>query len=392
MGRPTTIRQAPSTTPLDMLPGVAPLFSGRRYELDALDGVLDQVTADGARVVLVEGPAGIGKTAVLRRFVERHRDLRVFWWSGEEARPRASFAMIGSLFRSLGVRGSVWPVDLAWSLPEERPVEVGRRLLQALTGLDRARPVALVIDDAQAADLDSLRALLYALRRLSGQPVLTVLVRRPEAEDLPDGLVRLAECSRTGSVLSIGPMLPAEVQDLAAAVGVPDLPLRTAYRMCAHTLGNPRHLVALLAELPVESWSREMVLPAPRMFSRSVGRTLDSCADPARRLVEAVSVLGEHADLSTAAAIADVDEPLAALEEACRAGLLASPRPASVWHLTFPDPLVGAAVYGRLGAARRARLHLAASALVADDRTARNHRTLAAQRSVADGDLGLSSR
>ena len=70
-----------------------------------------------------------------------------------------------------------------------------------------------------------------------------------------------------------------------------------------------------------------MVLPAPRLFSRSVVRTLSSCADAARRLVEAVSVLGEHADLSTAAAIADVDEPLVALEEACRAGLLLTPSP-----------------------------------------------------------------
>ena len=226
---------------------------------------------------------------------------------------------------------------------------MGRRLLQALTGLDRARPLALVIDDAHAADLDSLRALLFALRRLSDQPVMTVLMRRPEAADLPEGLVRLAECARTGFELPIGPMLPAEVQDLAAAVGVPGLPLRTAYRMCAHTLGNPRHLVALLAELPVEAWSREMVLPAPRLFSRSVVRTLDSCADAARRLVEAVAVLGEHADLSTAAAIADVDEPLVALEEACRAGLLTTPHPTSAWHLAFPDPLVGAAVYGQLG-------------------------------------------
>ena len=369
-----------------------PLFSGRRHELDALDGVLDQVTAEGARVVLVEGPAGIGKTAVLHRFVERHPDLRVFWWSGEEARPNPPFAMIGRLFRSVGVRGSARSAHTARSLPEERPVEMGRRLLQALTGLDRARPLALVIDDAHAADLDSLRALLFALRRLSDQPVMTVLMRRPEAADLPEGLVRLAECARTGFELPIGPMLPAEVQDLAAAVGVPGLPLRTAYRMCAHTLGNPRHLVALLAELPVEAWSREMVLPAPRLFSRSVVRTLDSCADAARRLVEAVAVLGEHADLSTAAAIADVDEPLVALEEACRAGLLTTPHPTSAWHLAFPDPLVGAAVYGQLGAARRARLHLAAAGLAADGRAARNHRALAAQRSVADGELGVSSR
>jgi len=369
-----------------------PLFSGRRHELDALDGVLDHVTAEGARVVLVEGPAGIGKTAVLHRFVERHPGLRVFWWSGEEARPNPSFAMIGCLFRSVGVRGSARSAHGARSLPEERPVEMGRRLLQALTGLDGARPLALVIDDAHAADLDSLRALLFALRRLSDQPVMTVLMRRPGAADLPEGLVRLAECARTGFELPIGPMLPAEVQDLAAAVGVPDLPLGTAYRMCAHTLGNPRHLVALLAELPVEAWSGEMVLPAPRLFSRSVVRTLSSCADAARRLVEAVAVLGEDADLSTAAVIADVDEPLVALEDACRAGLLTTPHPTSAWHLAFPDPLVGAAVYGQLGAARRARLHLAAAGLVADDRAARNHRSLAAQRSVVEGELGVSSR
>ena len=154
---------------------------------------------------------------------------------------------------------------------------------------------------------------------------------------MPEGLVRLAGCARTGSVLPLGPMLPGDVQDLAAAVGVPDLPLRTAYRLCAHTVGNPRHLLALLAELPVEAWSRELVLPAPRLFSRSVGRTLSSCSGAACRLVESVSVLGEHADLATAAAIADVDEPLVALEEACDAGLLLSPQPDGAWRLTFPD-------------------------------------------------------
>jgi hypothetical protein len=168
------------------------------------------------------------------------------------------------------------------------------------------------------------------------------------------------------------------VQDLAAAVGVPDLPLRTAYRLCAHTVGNPRHLLALLAELPVEAWSRDMTLPAPRLFSRSVGRTLSSCTDAARRLVEAVSVLREHAQLSTAAAIADVDEPLVALEEACGTGLLLAPQPAA-WDLEFPDPLVRAAVYGQLGAAGRARLHLAAAETVDDEHAAWKHRMLASQ-------------
>jgi AAA ATPase domain len=366
MGRPTTIRQPQPerpAVPLTTVHGDAALFSGRQHELDALDGVLGEVVLEGSRVVLVEGPAGIGKTALLRRFVDRHSDLRVFWSSGGESGRSSSFAVIARLFRFIGVRGYGSPVHTASALPEEKAVEVGRRLVQALTGLDRARPTVLVIDDAHGADRDSLRALLFAVRRLSDHPVMTVVVTRPGAADLPEGLVRLAGCARTGSVLPLGPMLPGDVQDLAAAVGVPDLPLRAAYRLCAHTVGNPRHLLALLAELPVEAWSRELVLPAPRLFSRSVGRTLSSCSDEARRLVEAVSVLGEHADLATAAAIADVDEPLVALEEACDAGLLLPPQPDAAWRLTFPDPLVRAAVNGQLGSARRARLHVAASDL-----------------------------
>ena len=69
------------------------------------------------------------------------------------------------------------------------------------------------------------------------------------------------------------------------------------------------------------------MLPAPRMFSRTVVRRLAACSGDARLLVEAVAALGDDAALATAAALADVDEPLEALEEACSAGLLAGPDP-----------------------------------------------------------------
>jgi AAA ATPase domain len=363
--------------PPDPRSGGARWFAGREPELHALDDTLDQVAADGARVVLVEGPVGIGKTAMLRRFVGRHRGLRVFWWSGADSRPSASFALVDRIFAPLGVRAHTLPIHAERTLPGEQPVEVGRRLLQALTGLRQDRPIALVIDDAHTADLDSLRAVLFALRRLSTHPVMTVFVTRSRNAGLPEGLVRLAECARTGFVLPVGPMLPAEVQDLALTVGVTDLPLRTACRLSAHTLGNPRHLLALFAETPVDAWRLDRALPAPHLFSRTVGRMLDSCAPATRRLVEAVSVLDDLAVLSTAAALVGVDEPLDAVEEACRAGLLATPPPVPAWRLAFPDPLVRAAVYGQLTAERRARLHLAAAALVDDEGAARHHRDLA---------------
>ena len=61
------------------------------------------------------------------------------------------------------------------SLPAEEPVGVGSRVLEAIEDLEAKAPVVLVIDDAHWADLDSLRALLFVVRRLVGIRVLMLL-------------------------------------------------------------------------------------------------------------------------------------------------------------------------------------------------------------------------
>ena len=178
----------------------------------------------------------------------------------------------------------------------------------------------------------------------------------------------------------MGPLAPSDVAALATAASGSRVPGLTAHRLCAHTLGNPRHLLALLAETPPDRWRGwEPVLPAPRIYSRTVVRRLAACGGDARLLVEAVAALGDDAALATAAALADVDEPLEALEEACSAGLLAVTGPAPPGDLTFPHPLVRAAVYGQLTPGRRSRLHREAARLVDDAQAALHHRAAAAQ-------------
>jgi DNA-binding CsgD family transcriptional regulator/tetratricopeptide (TPR) repeat protein len=237
----------------------------------------------------------------------------------------------------------------------------------------------LVVDDAQWADQDSLRALLFALRRLNTQPVLTVLVTRSGEARLPEGLVRLAE-SRTGLTLPVGPMSPAEVKALAEELGVTEFPAPAADRLCAHTLGNPRHVTAMLAETPIDRWRTwEPRLPAPRMFSRIVSRRLAICGDDARRLIEATAVLGEGAELTTTSALAGLKSPLAALEEACLTGLLQACEPTSAQQPGLAHPMVQAAVYGQLSPTRRAQLHVAAARLVDDEWAALRHRASATQ-------------
>ncbi len=187
---------------------------------------------------------------------------------------------------------------------------MGRQILAALVRSSAAGPVAVVVDDAHWADVDSLRALLFALRRLAAHPVLTILVVPPDDARLPTGLERLAE-GHTGVTLEVGPLTPADVQALAATVTGTRISGLIAHRLCAHTLGNARHVLALLAETPADRWRGwEPVLPAPRVFSRTIGRRLAACSDRARRFVEAAAVVGDGATMAAAAALAEVDGSL----------------------------------------------------------------------------------
>ena len=372
-GAPPPLRPACRATPRDEA------FVGREHELGVLDTLLAQVCTDGARIALVRGAPGIGKTALVRRFLDDHPHLTAVRGSGDEGEATISYALVDQLFGAVGLGGGALLAHIERVLPVEEPIVVGRLILAALIRSSVAGPVVVVVDDAHWADVDSLRALLFAVRRLAAYPVLTILVVPPDEARLPAGLGRLAE-GHTGITVEVGPLKPTDVQALAATATGSPVPGLVAHRLCAHTLGNPRHVLALLTETPADRWQGwEPVLPAPRVFSRMIGRRLAACSDRARRFVEAAAVVGDGVTLATSAALADVDGPLGEVEEACAAGLLDASACATPGSLAFADPLVRAAVYGQLTPVRRLRLHREAALLVDDERAALHHRAAAAQ-------------
>src|SRR5919107_3633041 len=95
--------------------------------------------------------------------------------------------------RVAGVTNSRLLASRNRSLPAEEPVGVGARILEVLEELEQKAPVVIVIDNVHWADVDSLRALLFVVRRLVGERVLTLLAQRSEeAPRLPEGPSRLA--------------------------------------------------------------------------------------------------------------------------------------------------------------------------------------------------------
>ncbi len=127
----------------------------------------------------------------------------------------------------------------------------------------RKRPVAVVIDDLQWVDSSSLRALLFATRRLSAESVVLILIVRDDGwDDLPEGLRKLISGSG-GTRMRLGPLSAAELRELASAEGV-TLSAAAAEQLCDHTAGHPLYARALLEELPPEAWEAGRTLPAPR--------------------------------------------------------------------------------------------------------------------------------
>ena len=354
-------------------PRTRPVFVGRKRELEALEEGLEHARAGRPWLVLVEGPAGIGKTSLVEHFLVDARDVTVLRASGDLSESELPFGVVDQLLRRAGEPPPREPDHLA----------AGARILDLLGGLQDEHPVVVFLDDAHWADVPSLRALLFVVRRLVADRVLVVATTREHAHGLPEGLVKAAAGTQ-GGWLRLQPLTTEELRALAEAQGV-RLSARAIQRLEAHAGGNPLYTRALLDELPPEAWHRHDNLPAPRSFAAIVGRRVEACSEDAARLLEAVAVLGPRSPLAVAASLGGVEEPFDALEEASDAGLLRWVDAPPIPSPAFAHPLVAAAVYDQIGPSRRAHLHALAAQLVEDEGASLRH--LAAAAAGPDADL-----
>ena len=190
--------------------------------------------------------------------------------------------------------------------------------------MSRRRPSLSSIDDAHWADLDSLRALLFVVRRLVGERVLTVLAERSEdAHRLAGGTPPAWRAARTGTTIRLSARFRrARSQSLAAALGVPQLSARVGPTVCTHTPRATRCTSPpCWPKFPNDRWQTwEPMLPAPRAFATQVVTQI-GCLQPAgaqagrgRRRPG-----GNATRLNSAAALADVPRSGRRSGRGCRA-------------------------------------------------------------------------
>ncbi|WP_214108351.1 helix-turn-helix transcriptional regulator [Acrocarpospora catenulata] len=398
----------------------AEVFAGRGTELAALAAELDRVRDGHPGIVLIEGPAGIGKTALTRRALAQAKEFTVLWASGDEMEITLPYGMIAQLTDGLSPGTSSGGLGLGGFGPEGgprgfgpgggpggfgpgggqadgfvpggEPIAVGAALVALLGELAEAAPLAIVLDDVQWADGESLQALTYALRRMRAGRVLTVAItRRLSATRVPAGMARL---------LSRGPSLRLAL----AGLTLPELRLMTglgptaAARLHHHAGGNPLYVAETLRQAPrLDDPAAD--LPAPPAYARGVRAKLATCGPPAHALARAAAVLGESCSVRHAVTLADSvrhaetgadptarettpesAEALAVLKEVVATGVLRYARNTGELRVEFPHPLVRAAVYQDIGPAERTAAHRIAADLVGDEADRLRHRLRAASR------------
>jgi DNA-binding CsgD family transcriptional regulator/tetratricopeptide (TPR) repeat protein len=361
-------------------------FVGRAAELTFLTRAWQSSQERRARVIGVEGDAGIGKTALVQRFRADIEPARCVWASGDEQEAHLPWGVLWQVARQV----SPDLVSMVEELDAQAdPLFVGKGLLHYLESADE---LLLVVDDAQWADRPSLAALRFVARRLlSGpvtDPVLMLVVHQPTgaggdlaqpwpSPGLDDGWRRIFESDR-GSHLRIDGLTSNELIELAAADGHPGLNPVGATRLREHTGGNPLYAQAVLDQVPLRSIAGGTgPLPAPHDIALIVAEQLDRCSEPTRQLVTAGSVLGRRFRLATVRALANLVDTSAAVAEAVGSRFLAEVPGTEGQELVFTHGLVQAAIYDDLGAAHRRDLHRAAAGLVSGPATLR-HRIAAA--------------
>jgi DNA-binding CsgD family transcriptional regulator len=335
-------------------------FVGRDAELAAVAACVEAAVAGQAQVVWIEGPAGSGKTALLR-------EVRARLPAGCQVLQAEADELAGDV--PLDVLGRFAPISAGSAFA------AGMELLTLLGTAQDAGPVAVVVEDLHWADAASCQALLTVARRLDRDKVVLLISSRPGPR--ADGWERFcrdpARCLR----VVLGGLSAGEVSELARRTGQVLSP-RHAERLCRHTGGHALYVRTLLSELTQEQLTvTDGELPAPRSLASATVAQLGTLPPDARMLAAALSVVNQRSALGVVARIAGLRRPTPALESLLTAGLVTWEPGEMHTPVQFAHPLYRAAVYDDLSPTRRQALH-AAAAQVLDAGAALAHRVAAA--------------
>ncbi|MBE3014814.1 AAA family ATPase [Microbispora sp. NEAU-D428] len=348
-------------------------------------GIASALERAGACVIVV-GAAGIGKTRLLEeaRSMAAADGMRVLSARGAHLERGYAFGLVRQLFESSlrragadererwlsGAAAAAGRLLAAADGEQQSEMSLLHSLFWLTANVCQERPVLLVVDDLHWADEPSLRFLAYLQQRLYDMPLFIAAATRPSdpsaAMDLLDLVLTHPECR----ILQPKPLSPQAVGVVLAEI-LGESPKPTLLSAC-HTAaaGNPllvkevaRALASERDDSAIEVDDVQLRDIGTKAVARRVSVELRRLSPAARRVAEAVAVLGRHADPRHVAAVTALAQADRALNELASAQIL---RRAGEEEAVaeFLHPLVRSAVYEQMDPSERVRCHLASAALL----------------------------
>ncbi len=337
----------------------------RSAELAAVQEVLGRAAAGAGRSLLLSGPAGIGKSALVgyAREVARAAGFVVLSSTATPVSPALSHGVVRDWLGARARAGhpGIRPFDgpaaaLAEALRDPAPTHHAWNLAGldyavtwVLESLADAHPLLLVVDDAQWADRGSLQLLDLLSARLAHLPAALVLATRTGERSVASAV--LDRLAGRATRLEPAPLSLEGVEQVLRGHASAGRPTGSAEELHRLTGGVPFLLHELLRSGSATG--------APRGVVESVRERLDRLGTEAVEVARTVAVLADEATLDAVADLTGrtVAELAGPLERLTEAGIVE----VGTWRASPAHPLVAEAILTALPQTERSALHRAAA-------------------------------
>ncbi|HEX6388050.1 MAG TPA: AAA family ATPase, partial [Solirubrobacteraceae bacterium] len=363
----------------------------RDAELAAIADAARAARDGNGASVLLEGPAGIGKSRLLHAACDLAREggLRVLSARGGELERDFAYGIVRQLLERAVVgaepaerrrllAGAAALAEPALGLasrsvnqspyPGDASFSTMHGLYWVVSNLAESGPLVIAIDDLHWADSPSLRFVAYLTRRLEGLPILVLAAMRTEQPDVDVAVLTEISADPRLATLALSALSEDGVRRLVAeefAEGGDRAFVAACWRA---TGGNPFLLRELLAALradgvrPNAAGASRVGQLGPRTVSHSILARVARLEHPgAAALARATAVLGFEAELSHAAMLANLrlDEAAVAADALASIGILGPGSP-----LAFSHPIIRTAIYNDVPPGQRSVAHTRAAELL----------------------------
>ncbi|MEX2536264.1 MAG: BTAD domain-containing putative transcriptional regulator [Trueperaceae bacterium] len=378
--------EAEAAVPPPQQAGAEPLV-GRPVEWQELLARWREASKLGARVVVAQGEAGVGKTRLAEELLDwaQRQGFVTARARCYRAEGRLAFAPVAEWFRSPPVAEAlarldhVWLGEVARVLPEllaEAPSPDNfpnlheswqrRRLFEGLSraALGCPQPLLLLLDDAQWCDRETLEWLHHLLRFDPDARFLVILtVRSEERADNPplDTLLLELDQLERISEITVGPLDETATAELAGLVIGRRVEQDEARDLFEASEGHPLFVVEMArVGLSTGPWQETSEVirrgKLPPKVQAVITARLAQLSPVARSLARLAAAVGRNFTFEQLQAAADLDETtlVTALDELWRRKIV---REHDRDGFDFSHDRIREVAYGELGPAQRRFLH-----------------------------------